>query len=66
MIPAHDSRKGWVETVRGFGRLFKQEAVRLSQRWLQGEAAAQTAFCRPLARRQAVDVQLDSAVGRSE
>jgi hypothetical protein len=44
----------WVETVRGFGRLFKQAAgrsgslvdaaARCSRRWFQGRAAARTAF----------------------
>ncbi len=47
-------RSNWVETVRGFGRLFKQAAgrssslvdaaARRSRRWLQGKAAARTAF----------------------
>jgi hypothetical protein len=45
---------GWVETVRGIGRLFKQAAgrsgslvdaaARRSRRWFQGKAAARTAF----------------------
>jgi hypothetical protein len=35
---------GWVETVRGFGRMFKQAAARRSRRWFQGKAAARTAF----------------------
>jgi hypothetical protein len=44
----------WVDTVRGFGRLFKQAAgrpsslvdaaARRSRRWFQGQAAARTAF----------------------
>ena len=44
----------WVETVRGFGRLFKQAAGRSSwlvdaaacrsRRWFQGKAAARAAF----------------------
>ena len=48
------NRSNWVETVRGFGRLFKQAAgrpsslvdaaARRSRRWFQGKAAAQTAF----------------------
>jgi hypothetical protein len=48
------NRSNWVETVRGFGRLFKQAAGRLSslvdatarhsRRWFQGKAAARTAF----------------------
>jgi hypothetical protein len=43
-----------VETVRGFGRLFKQAAgrssllvdaaARCSRRWFQGKEAARTAF----------------------
>ena len=47
-------RSNWVETVRGFGRLFKQAAgrssslvdaaARRSRRWFQGKAAARTAF----------------------
>ena len=48
------NRSNWVETVRGFGRLFKQAAgrssslvdaaARRSRRWFQGKAAARTAF----------------------
>ena len=48
------NRSNWVETVRGFGRLFKQAAgrssslvdaaARRSRRWFQGTAAARTAF----------------------
>lgn len=48
------NRSNWVETVRGFGRLFKQAAGRSSslidaaacrsRRWFQGKAAAQMAF----------------------
>ena len=48
------TRSNWVETVRGFGRLFKQAAgrsgslvdaaARRSRRWFQGEAAARAAF----------------------
>ena len=48
------NRSNWVETVRGFGRLFKQAAGRSSslidaaacrsRRWFQGKAAAQIAF----------------------
>jgi len=48
------NRSNWVETVRGFGRLFKQAAgrssslvdaaARRSRRWFQGNAAARTAF----------------------
>ena len=48
------NRLNWVETVRGFGRLFKQAAgrssslvdaaARCSRRWFQGKAAARTAF----------------------
>ena len=48
------NRLNWVETVRGFGRLFKQAAgrssslvdaaARRSRRWFQGKAAARTAF----------------------
>jgi hypothetical protein len=48
------NRSNWVETVRGFGRLFKQVAgrqsslvdasARRSRRWFQGKAAARTAF----------------------
>src|SRR6202171_2025246 len=48
------NRSNWVETVRGFGRLFKQAAGRSSslvdaaarrwRRWFQGKAAARTAF----------------------
>jgi hypothetical protein len=48
------NRLNWVETVRGFGRLFKQAAgrssslvdvaARRSRRWFQGQAAARTAF----------------------
>jgi len=48
------ARSNWVETVRGFGRLFKQAAgqssslvdaaARRSRRWFQGKAAARTAF----------------------
>ena len=48
------NRSNWVETVRGFGRLFKQAAgrssslvdaaARRSRRWFQGKAAAPTAF----------------------
>jgi hypothetical protein len=48
------NRSNWVETVRGFGRLFKQAAgrssslidaaARCSRRWFQGKAAARTAF----------------------
>ena len=44
----------WVETVRGFGRLFKQAAgrssvlvdaaARCSRRWFQGKEAARMAF----------------------
>ena len=47
-------RSNWVETVRGFGRLFKQAAgrsislvdaaARCSRRWFQGKAAAGAAF----------------------
>jgi hypothetical protein len=47
------NRSNWVETVRGFGRLFKlavgrssslvDAAARCSRRWLQGKAAARTA-----------------------
>ena len=48
------NRSNWVETVRGFGRLFKQAAgrssslvdaaSRCSRRWFQGKAAARAAF----------------------
>ena len=48
------NRSNWVETVRGFGRLFKQAAgrsnslvdaaARRSRRWFQGKAAARSAF----------------------
>jgi hypothetical protein len=48
------NQSNWVETVRGFGRLFKQAAgrssslvdaaARCSRRWFQGRAAARTAF----------------------
>ena len=48
------TRSNWVETVRGFGRMFKQAAgrssslvdaaARRSRRWFQGQAAARTAF----------------------
>jgi hypothetical protein len=48
------NRLNWVETVRGFGRLFKQAAgrssslvdaaARRSRCWFQGKAAARTAF----------------------
>jgi hypothetical protein len=48
------NRSNWVETVRGFGRLFKQAAgrssslidaaARCSRRWFQGKAAARAAF----------------------
>jgi hypothetical protein len=48
------NRSNWVDTVRGFGRLFKQAAgrpsslvdaaARRSRRWFQGKAAARTAF----------------------
>ena len=48
------NRSNWVETLRGFGRLFKQAAgrssslvdaaARCSRRWFQGKAAARTAF----------------------
>ena len=48
------NRTNWMDTVRGFGRLFKQAAgrptslvdaaARRSRRWFQGKAAAQTAF----------------------
>ncbi len=48
------NRSNWVETVRGFGRLFKQAtgrpsslveaATRRSRRWFQGKAAARIAF----------------------
>jgi hypothetical protein len=48
------NRSNWLETVRGFGRLFKQAAgrssslvdaaARRSRRWFQGKAAAQMAF----------------------
>jgi hypothetical protein len=47
-------QSNWLETVRGFGRLFKQAAgrssspvdaaARRSRRWFQGKAAAQMAF----------------------
>ena len=48
------NRLNWVDTVRDFGRLFKQAAgrftslvdaaARRSRRWFQGKAAARTAF----------------------
>ena len=48
------NRTNWVDTVRGFGRLFKQAAgrssslidaaARRSRRWFQGKAAARMAF----------------------
>jgi hypothetical protein len=48
------NRSNWVETVRGFGRLFKQAAggtsslvdaaARRSRRWFQGENAVRSAF----------------------
>ena len=48
------NRSNWVETVRGFGRLFKQAAgrpsslidaaARRSRCWFQGKAAARIAF----------------------
>ena len=48
------NRSNWVETVRGFGRLFKQAAgrsgslvdaaARRSRRWFQGKNAARSAF----------------------
>ncbi len=48
------NRSNWVETVRGFGRLFKQAAgrssslvdaaARRSRHWFQGKAAARAAF----------------------
>jgi hypothetical protein len=48
------NRSNWVETVRGFGRLFKQATGRSSslvdaetrrpRRWFHGKAAARTAF----------------------
>jgi hypothetical protein len=47
-------RLNWAETLRGFGRLFKQAArrssslvaaaARRSRRWFQGMAAARGAF----------------------
>ena len=47
-------RSNWVDTVRDFGRMFKQAAgrasslvqaaPRCSRRWFQGKAAAQVAF----------------------
>ncbi len=47
-------RTNWVDTVRDFGRMFKQAAgratslvlaaPRCSRRWFQGKAAAQVAF----------------------
>jgi hypothetical protein len=47
-------RSNWVDTVREFGRMFKQAAgrasslvraaPRCSRRWFQGKAAAQVAF----------------------
>ena len=47
-------QSNWVETVRGFGRMFKQAAgrssslvdaaARRSRRWFQGKAAARAAF----------------------
>jgi hypothetical protein len=47
-------RSNWVDTVRDFGRMFKQAAgrasslvraaPRCSRRWFQGKAAAQLAF----------------------
>jgi len=48
------NRSNWVETVRSFGRLFKQAAgrssslvdaaARRSRRWFHGKAAARAAF----------------------
>jgi hypothetical protein len=49
------NQSNWVETVRGFGRLFKQAAGRssllddaatrcCSRRWFQGQEAARMAF----------------------
>ena len=48
------NRLNWVETVRGFGRRFKQAAgrpsslvdagARRSRRWFQGNEAARAAF----------------------
>ena len=48
------NQSNWVETVRGFGRLFKQAAgrsgslvdaaARRARRWFQGKAAARAAF----------------------
>ena len=48
------NQSNWVETVRGFGRLFKQAAgrssllvdaaARCSRRWFQGKEAARMAF----------------------
>ncbi len=48
------NRSNWVETVRGFGRRFKQAAgrpsslvdaaARCSRRWIQGKAVPRTAF----------------------
>jgi hypothetical protein len=53
-IIVEDNRSNWVETVRGFGQLFKQAAgrpsslvdaaTRRSRCWFQGKAAARTAF----------------------
>jgi hypothetical protein len=47
-------RSNWVDTVRDFGRMFKQAAgragslmsaaPRCSRRWFQGKAAARVAF----------------------
>ena len=51
------NRLNWVETVRGFGRLFKQAAgrsrslvdaaARRWRRWFQGKVAARTGFVKP-------------------
>jgi putative transposase len=48
------NRSNWVETVRGFGRMFKQAAgrssslvdaaARCSRHWFQGKSAARAAF----------------------
>ena len=65
------NRSNWVETVPrirstlqaggGATELLVDAAARRSRRWFQGKAAARTDFCRPTARRRAVNRHLHCA-----
>jgi hypothetical protein len=68
------TRSNWLETLRGFGRLFKQAAgrssslidaaARRSRRWFQARRPLEPPLCRPLARHRALNRHLRDAFTR--